>query len=1368
MNKTQYRIQNTEKYALIAFQDLKNKSWENSIKNARVSVEAICKAVILKKRGETQGEEILLGERSGLNFQIDNTNKKPDLNALINICKRHKYFSNNQHENEKIYHRFDDIRKGGNKGSHDPLSQNDEVTEEEVELCISIFKEILRWFYDNFLNHPIPQILKNAFIGNINSSIVDEYKNSVWDAFYQACDGFSKNQRFVLIAPPEIPELTDSQIALLSRINWHLIFDFNPKSKEEGLFKCLKGELANKQFHPITIEQKGVNDLISNSTLALNYIFANGINSLKETVSKNPREWKRKKYIEFTNSLVKEYVRSKIQHITIISLYDDIKYTREIIEAFDVNIANSDLLKIILLVQDKNSFSRIKEEFEDYSCDILELTCSRLVEGVGKTVISTNQSHNKKLFQIPSKNPEGEDLLIDVTNKYLSFLERNIEILFNGIAEQEEDINPDIFSFFKGNPVSWNELANDVPVRRDKIEDLFNIVDNNLKKTKRGYVIELYHRPGSGGSTLARNIAFRFHTKYPTILVKKYHKHKTSEALFDLATITQKPILAVFESYQVSQNDFNRLVRQINEDKKYVVCIYVKRTFSELKTNSDSVFLSERMVSIEERNRFITKFLQIADKGNHESIRKFESRNPAQCDIIDFPLTAFEKDYKTGSLDKYILYYLNKLPSSQLKFAGFSSLLYYYTQKSISELWLCEIFPLKSLSNELSLKPNYERYFEKLFLNEIDIDFQETEFWNPKYNRFATEILQLSVVGLNIEKKSNWKDYLHTWIIDFIRELKNCNEYLTDDVRGILKSLILERDHEDLLGSDESYETTSSNRKFSRLLKDVSGKEKQIQVFNELIKAYPDEAHFRGHFGRFLYEKANDEPEFEKAEEQINIALNLGENDYNLWHLKGMCNRRRIEYLLRSNIEEYTKEEIDDFEIIIQELTNEANEAFLKSRELNPYNLYSHTAQIQTLIRVIEFGRRISRQSKEAFIVDKNNIWYEEQLDVIFNLLDQAQYNIELSKDLERSRKLSQSKEMIDGCEGVVFRLMGDFSSAIDKFKQLSESTDRAIRPYYRKMYVYATLAQKVNNDPKRFYQAWGQLSQYEFESLKGALENNIREQPENPYHIKLWLQAVRFSKIYMSLEDCISIANTWVDNSAGNEISNIEAIFYLYVLYACKAISEGDSFSQLTINQAEKFLRESSKVAKNDRYSFEWFGSGSGVKRLVNHRQLSGMNSKNRFFDDDKVQLLERVEGTVTNIYSRQSGKIKLMCGLECFFVPFHAGLEEGVDETAKVSFYVGFRQTGLTAWEVKTVETQHPQQQLELELEIEPSEFTLEGDEEINEIVVDDIPEEKDIDQETLYSHTTKLQGLTIKGKVDLSQFEKYKKKSLKTGNK
>jgi len=66
---------------------------------------------------------------------------------------------------------------------------------------------------------------------------------------------------------------------------------------------------------------------------------------------------------------------------------------------------------------------------------------------------------------------------------------------------------------------------------------------------------------------------------------------------------------------------------------------------------------------------------------------------------------------------------------------------------------------------------------------------------------------------------------------------------------------------------------------------------------------------------------------------------------------------------------------------------------------------------------------------------------------------------------------------------------------------------------------------------------------------------------------------------------------------------------------------------------------------------------------------------------------MLERIEGTITQIISRQQGKIPLKSGIEAFFVPIAGNFIEGKDETSIVTFLIGFRHDGLFAIDVRKI---------------------------------------------------------------------------------
>ena len=97
---------------------------------------------------------------------------------------------------------------------------------------------------------------------------------------------------------------------------------------------------------------------------------------------------------------------------------------------------------------------------------------------------------------------------------------------------------------------------------------------------------------------------------------------------------------------------------------------------------------------------------------------------------------------------------------------------------------------------------------------------------------------------------------------------------------------------------------------------------------------------------------------------------------------------------------------------------------------------------------------------------------------------------------------------------------------------------------------------------------------------------------------------------------------------------------------------------------------------------SYEWFGRGSGAKRLVHHSQLGDWNQTTEFWEN--ISPLERVSGIITRIDGSQAGTIELPSGIRAFFVPARGNFSTR-HINRKVSFYLGFSFDGPRAWEAK-----------------------------------------------------------------------------------
>lgn len=1245
---------------------------DSALNYIRKGCEAMCRIIILKQKGEVEGMKIINGNINNKNFSLIYPPKSLDFFNLIETCKYHKWLSHKSKENESLYHKLEDLRSGTNRGAHDSIYQNSKPSKDDIQYCVVIFKNIITWFWKEKLRVNLPQDIIDA-IDNSDISEIILIENNIWDNLAELCDNFSSTSQNFLISPAKFENLSLEQLMILSKVNWNIVFDFDVDSKKDGLFHSFEGNVT-RSIRPITIEQLNQKNIVSSSKHTTNWVFSNGIKEISTSCVINYKEWRSKKYISLLEQIIEEYVNQSSQsQLNVIVLYDEVNYVEKIIEIIS-NKYPENLLNIIILSDDNDKFHQITEKFD--KINLVNLSIINFIQSINSSIQSKNL--DIKSIQIPAKK-EDKDIFIDIKDNYLSLLDKDIEVVHNTIhnliLQNEESL-----TFYKGGVIQWNELANEIEVRRDIEKDVFEKVESYLtKQSSKGPIIELFHNPGSGGTTLSRKVAFNFKDRYPVVLINKYKRSVTSQGLFDLSELTKKPILAVVESHNVNVNDLNSLIRENNASKKHIVYLYLQRYYKQAitsKSKQSEVYLKDSMLTIDERDRFVNKFsLNIPLR--EKSLKILSNYQPSECEVIDFSLTAFEDEFSKEKIKDYVKTYLQQIPQNQKEFIVYTCLYYYYTQSSTSEFWFYKKFVSNSLMKELTSNQT----INKLLIREKDESGDYSGFWRPRFNQFAKLIISVS---LDTSENGNWKDFLSEWSNKFIVDCRDSNDFLIDEIRIAFKKMFLLRNNEDVIGLDNIDE---NNNKFSQLINDVKDSNQQKSIFKNLTQSYPNEAHFRAHFGRFLFEKQESEEDLELAKIEISEAIDLGQNDYNLWHLKGMCNRKTIEFKLNNS---YDLETIDyeDFFHWLKVETEEAQGYFSTSKEIRSDNLHCHTAEIQMLIRVINFAKEklFPKVSISSFLIMPENIWYENQLNKILELIEEANYIIELSTDMDNAKHMNKAKNMIEDGEAKTFKLLGDITKSIDKYKRLSETGHNTSRPYFRKMFVFSTLASKVNGDMKKIKVAWSLISDYERKEILKLIESNIHDQPEISSNYRIWLQCVRYNSNYVSLEDVINKTKIWYDCSNQNRISHLEATYYSYVFNAISLIEMGETLNELQLNKTINYIKESKEITTNDKFNFEWFGNGIGAKRILNYVELGSMKNEGlKLFEDDSK--LQEVEGVIITIDNRQKGKIKLKCGLEAFFVPAIGKFEKGKDETTNVKFYVSFRYDGLQAWQVKRI---------------------------------------------------------------------------------
>lgn len=1236
---------------------------EHALADFRKSAEAIMKIFIFNTFGDINGLAIVNGE---LNISLTSISpsKRLEYKDLLDIIRNKRLLTINEQA------RLKDLQQKTNPAAHNPNSPID--FEEASNLCKTQSLELANMLYKKF-NITMPSQLQEAFSGNINKAYLSSIISSDWDEMYEYVEGFSKHSTYILVAPPSFDGCTKNQLQILSRVNWSFVIDFNFESKEDGLHNSFE-KTTGSSFVPLTIKQKGQKGIIGSGTYgSINWLFANGLKTMADTITTNIKQWRSARYHIFIKELFKDFFSKSMRRYVVIYLWDDIDYVEEVTRIIsEIEEIPTDLVTHVFISQNSDKIDRISEfDKFDIQFNSYNLSLQEFISGLS-TVLDKQQQETDKIL-VPARTKIEEQTIIDISHIYSKLLDSHINVVYQNIELNTSfDGYDKIPAFYEGEQITWKDLSTDIEVKRNKYDELSTKVKSHLQSTKKSLKFDLLHKPGAGGTTLAHRVAFDLRNQFPTIIITQFDKAKTYKALSQFLDEVNRPVLAVVEASNIGVTEVEDLIRTCNSNKLIVCFLYIRRTLNINKSGELSTYLNDTLDDINERNKFVAKVnIYTEDKILIEQLSK---RQPSEVEVIDFALAINEKNYSSNKLFEYISTYIEKIKEEQLRFTVFACLIYYYSQKSVSELIFRSLFA-KDLSEDLRKTKFAAQHIRKVLIQEYDQEkFTYTEYWRPRFSKFAEMILS-TILGNG--KAINWKDQIDLYSLELIKIVKENNEHLVDETRAILKSVFFERNNEDLLGTEEQWHSNVDNEQFSFLIRDIGDKQKQKSVLVALVEAYPSESHFLGHLARFLYEKAEEQEEFEEAESYIQRALDCidGLNDYNLQHLGGMCNRRHIEFLKRNYVR---GQKIEFSESFLIELCDAASNYFNLSRAINPYNIHAYVAQIQTLILTIDFGKELSGiEKKENFITNSDYYWYLEQYQTVKRLIDEAQVLIEQQETLGKTNKIEKAKNYISQSEGRSFELLGNYSTSIEMFKNLIDNVDRAYRPQIRLMYIHSILMNKVKGNARLIDEAWSKLRGDERNNIANALNDNILQDPSNILTLRLWLKLVRYSKINVSTEEIISRLKIWYDNSDSSKVLNLEAAYYLYVLYASHTIKEGSIFSTIYKDEAVKYINKCRELSRNNKYAFEWLGVEDGIDCLINH--------KKRIFGEDSS--LFRAEGTISIISSRQQGKIVLKSGLEAFFVPIVGNFIEGKDETSEVTFFIGFRHDGLVAIDVKKI---------------------------------------------------------------------------------
>lgn len=1103
------------------------------------------------------------------------------------------------------------------------------------------------------------------------------------------------------IFPSDVRILDKSLLDSFFAVKWSLVIDFNPDVDSD---LSLQSRCKNKS--KIIVDKLAQHDG-SNIT---NWFYAKGCSNTGTRTDSITLT--RKLPGEFSSIMSQVSRMGHTDDYVIITFCDQTNITLvlKMFERLESIFGDWDKVenrcKLVFFTKDINVIEDINKWSEEYG--LSPLIVEENLSGFLLYLSNTHLKQKSTEEQIRIKRGS-----LDITQLVNSYKSAGIEFVGPHYYIPSND---NLWNFYQGAEISWTELEMDADAKRGIFRQFYSSVKDYIGKNSR--TLTLFHRPGSGATTLARRLGYELYqddlsgvVDCTPIHIVKYNNH-TMDYLNDLSLrLDGRSIFAIVESKNINKTNFTKLQNGVSRSKIKVTFLYVETYTGNFgNANQSNLWLLEDRLTPIDEEKFIAKY---KENGLKEEVLEEAKSFQAALEVIDFPILLTEEKTNEASLIEYIKSWLNELPEGLRDFCGFVAFAFKYSGSSVNQILLKDLWRRTIDDTNYTSITGYPlsvlKALRKLIIEEPAVE-GTSGIWRPRYNKFADIILKAW--------RGEWTAQLTTMSKEFI-DLCNRQGELGQIDMNLLYDIFVLRKEEDFRSDIDG----KHKNKFSRLLNDIADMERAESLLYDIVEAFPNDSVFRGHYARFLYEKAtgsdvtSDDRLYKDSQEQLDIAFELNEHDSDLYHMQGMLLRRRLSSL-RKEVEKQDEIDAERSLEILEDWVAQALVAFDESIKYDPSSPYGYAATCQLLKEAIDFGKVIFGSKDYQFCVsDDVFMEYATLLGEKLTQFEDITYAIKSSGITQ----IGPTLKIYESCRAFHRNIIGSTRTSITRYRDFySKSTDRDQKCLWGDFLVNAILYSHSSNGEMR-KEAYASLNIQEKKEVESILKIQRQEGELKSYEklFRLYL----YGKCSFSIDDAIDLWKECEDQYMSMGVSGsglLNAYYYLAALYSAKAIKINEPNSEL-VKKANEYFKKATDLAnlleRGTVHALHYLGLADDVQCLVEEK--------------DGVDVV----GEIVDIKNIK-GVMRMKCGLEASFNA--RGFDQMTAIGSTIKGKIGFRHSGLGLYQFHD----------ELEVVEHVEEY------------IDDLDEQSTTDEVNQVAES--VGQLKIIDKIDLSKFERKQTKA------
>lgn len=359
------------------------------------------------------------------------------------------------------------------------------------------------------------------------SAKTDEMISEIW----KVTDGFAQGTRFVLLSSClEADIVYPDNFCALGFVPWAAIIEVNNLLENDLRNKALQKFRQKKGYRHVLLSSDNEDGNVSEEDTWFSIVVDNEI--------KNKNIFYRK-HIQSRLRLSLENIFARYEKYPICIVVDS--------QHLDMSFCDNILTELLVAAGDNTCIDIIYLSNCESSIDQEEYIKSYIIPCTLEQIALSIQMSFKKGDTYKVEIPTQDNGIISLDSNIVTEVENDMRIIYRNITRLTDDDQG--VAFYYGNAATWHDIASHRDVERiDYRNTWHDQIKHKLEKlhSSTSALIWLYHKPGGGGSTMAKRIMWDFCTQFPTVHLQKISE-RTSERLKILYKLSVKPLLIVVE-----------------------------------------------------------------------------------------------------------------------------------------------------------------------------------------------------------------------------------------------------------------------------------------------------------------------------------------------------------------------------------------------------------------------------------------------------------------------------------------------------------------------------------------------------------------------------------------------------------------------------------------------------------------------------------------------------------------------------------------------------------------------------------------------------------------------------------------------------